>query len=393
MDMRDQALASRSAWSSARAPLGPNGDPRGQARAYHRWQLLLTAAGLALSVLYLSAWLATGAAVASRNWLQALTPIWWLELALALLALGAGYRLLSLPLAWLGSFWLPRRFGLLHQPFARWLWDATKAAAIAAVLGVLAAEVVYGLLRATAWWWLWGALIFLGGYALLAFAAPVWLVPVFYRLAPLQDAALVERLLRLAERAAVPVLGVWVADQSRKSRTANAAVVGLGATRRILLFDTLIAEFTPDEVEAVLAHELAHHVHGDLRRGLLFQGGLTLATFWVADHALRLGTRTLGLEGPADLAALPLFGLVLIGLGAAALPLGNGWSRHVERQADDFALRMLADPRPFIGAMERLAALNLAEPSPHPVKEFFLYSHPSVEKRVARARAFLLPRS
>jgi len=362
-----------------------------RARTYHRWQFLLGAASFVLSVLYLGAWVLTGAAVALRNALGALTPVWWIELPLALLVLGAGHGLLSLPLRWLGGFWLPRRFGLLHQSFLRWLWDVAKAGGIGAVLGVLAAEVVYGLLRATAWWWLWGALIFFAGYSLLAFAAPVWLVPLFYRLTPLQDVALGERLLRLAERAGVAVLSVWVADQSRKSRTANAAVVGLGRTRRILLFDTLITEFTGDEVETVLAHELAHQVHGDVPRGLLFQGALTLLTFWVADHALRIGTRALGLGGPADLAGLPLFGLILIGIGAVALPLGNAWSRHVERQADDFSLRVTGNAGAFISAMERLATLNLAEPSPHPVKEFFLYSHPSIERRVTRARAFLRP--
>jgi STE24 endopeptidase len=359
-----------------------------RARAYHRWQFRLGAAGFVTSILYLVAWLLTGAAVALRNALEALTPIWWLELALALLVLGAGHALVSLPLQWLGGFWLPRRFGLLHQSLGRWLWDRAKAGLVGAGLGVLAAEVVYGLLRATVWWWLWGALIFFAGYALLAFVAPMWLVPLFYRLTPLDDAALRARLLRLAERAAISVLGVWVADQSRKSRTANAAVVGLGRTRRILLFDTLIAEFTEDEVESVLAHELGHQVHGDVGRGLLIQGLLTLVTFWLADHVLRLGARALGLAGPADLAGLPLFGLALIAIGAVALPLANGWSRHVERQADDFALRVTGNAAAFISAMRRLAVLNLAEPAPHPVKELFLYSHPSIERRVARAQAF-----
>jgi STE24 endopeptidase len=182
---------------------------------------------------------------------------------------------------------------------------------------------------------------------------------------------------------------VWVTDQSTKSRTANAAVVGLRDTRRILLFDTLIGQFTADEVEVVLAHELAHQVHGDVGRGLLLQGALTLVTFWIADQWLRAGAAWLGLAGPADIAGLPLFGLVLSGVGLLALPLANGWSRHVERQADDFALRTAANPPAFIGAMERLAALNLAEREPHPLKEFLLYSHPPVGSRIARARAFL----
>jgi STE24 endopeptidase len=261
---------------------------------------------------------------------------------------------------------------------------------IATVLGILAALVVYGLLRATPWWWwLWGGLLFLGGYALLALAAPIVLVPLFYRLTPLDDGALRERLLRLAARAGVPVLGVWVADQSRKSRTANAAVVGLGRTRRILLFDTLLSELTADEIETVLAHELAHQVHGDIGRGLAVQTALTLVTFWIADHALRAGTRALGLEGPADPAGLPLFGLVMMAAGLVALPIANGWSRHVERQADAFALRVTDNAPAFIAAMERLGALNLAEPEPHPVKEFFLYSHPSIGRRVRTARALV----
>src|SRR5262245_34001731 len=360
-----------------------------RSRTYHRWQFRLSALGFVTSVAYLIAWLASGASIALRNALEVLTPLWWLELPLALLTLGAGHRLLTLPLLGLSGFWLPRRFGLLHQSFRLWLRDVVKAGLIAVALGIVAAEIVYGLLRTTPWWWLWGALAFLGGYAILAFAVPVWLVPLFYRLTPLDDVALRARLLKLAARVAVPALGVWVADQSRKSRTASAAGVGPGATRRILLFDTLLHEFTPDEVETVLAHELAHQVHADVGRGLLVQAALTLVTFWAADQALRAGARALGLAGPADLAALPLFGLVLMGAGLVLLPVSNGWSRRVERQADEFALRVTDNAPAFIRAMERLAALNLAELDPHPVKEFFLYSHPSIGRRLGHARAFL----
>jgi STE24 endopeptidase len=181
---------------------------------------------------------------------------------------------------------------------------------------------------------------------------------------------------------------VFVVDQSRKSRTANAAVTGLGRTRRILLFDTLLDEFTPEEVEAVLAHELAHQLHGDIRRGLLVQGALTLVTFWIADLALRWGVGWLGLDGPADIAGLPLFGLILMLVSLAALPVANGWSRRVEWQADRFALRTIPDPRAFIRSMERLATLNLAEREPHRLEELFFYSHPAIERRIAHARQF-----
>ncbi len=360
-----------------------------RARGYHRRQLLLSLAELALSAAYLIALIETRAAAALVDRLAAWTSWWWIQLAVVLLVLAAGYRLLALPLAWLRGFWLPRRYGLLHQPFGRWLWDGVKAALLGGALGLLAAEVVYLLLHTTPWWWLWGAGVFVVGYALLALVAPIWLVPLFYRLTPLPNGDLERRLLALAARVGVPVTGAWVVDQSRKSRTANAAVTGLGRTRRILLFDTLLSEFTPDEIEAVLAHELAHQVHGDVRRGLLVQGGLTLLTFWVADFALRHGGARLGLAGPGDVAGLPLFGLILLVVSLVALPLANGWSRHVERRADRFSLEAIADARAFIGAMERLATLNLAERDPHPLEEFVLYSHPSIGRRIAHARQFL----
>jgi STE24 endopeptidase len=368
--------------------LTPAPEEGARARTYHRRQLALSLLGLALSVIYLLVLIETRAATHLTEYLARWTTAWWLELGIVLLVLAGAYRLVTLPLHWLGGYWLPRRFGLLHQPFRRWLWDAVKAGLIGGMLGLLAVLIIYALLRVTPWWWLWGAAIFLAGYALLALVAPIWLVPLFYRLTPLPYGLLLTRLLALARRVGVPVTGVFVVDQSRKSRTANAAVTGLGRTRRILLFDTLLDEFTPEEVEAVLAHELAHQLHGDIRRGLLVQGALTLVTFWIADLALRWGVGWLGLDGPADIAGLPLFGLILMLVSLAALPVANGWSRRVEWQADRFALQTIPDPRAFIRSMERLATLNLAEREPHRLEELFLYSHPAIERRIAHARQF-----
>jgi len=367
----------------------PAPEETARARVYHRRQLALSLLGLVLSVAYLLLLIETRATAHLARHLTRWTTAWWLELAVVVIVLAGAYRLLTLPLQWLGGYWLPRRYGLLHQSLRRWLWDAAKAALIGAALGLLAVLTVYALLRVTPWWWLWGAAIFLAGYTLLALVAPIWLVPLFYRLTPLPDGDLRARLLALARRVGVPVTGVFVVDQSRKSRTANAAVTGLGRTRRILLFDTLLDQFTAEEIEAVLAHELAHQLHGDIRRGLLVQGFLTLVTFWVADRALRGGAGWLGLTGPADIAGLPLFGLILVLVSLAALPVANGWSRRVEWQADRFALETIPDPRAFIGSMERLATLNLAEREPHRLEELFLYSHPAIERRIAHARQFL----
>jgi STE24 endopeptidase len=352
---------------------------------YHRLQLFLSLLGLGLSIAYLLALIFTDAGHGLARAAARVTTARWGQVALVALALGAGQGVLTLPLKVIRGFWLPRRFGLLHQPLGGWLVDQLKAALIGGALGLAAVEIVYTLLALTSLWWIVAAAIFIAAQIAMAALVPIWIVPLFYRLTPLADSGLRERLLALARRAGVAAIGVFVADQSRKSRTANAAVVGLGRTRRIILFDTLLAEFRPEEIESVLAHELGHHAHGDMRRGLLVNSVLTIVTMWLAARGLDLGVALLGLSGPADPAGLPWLALVVTALGLVQLPLANGFSRWIERQADDFALATTGNARAFIGAMERLGGLNLAERRPSRLKEIFLYSHPALERRIARA--------
>ena len=352
---------------------------------YHRLQLVLSLLGLGLSMAYLLALIFTGAGHGLARAAARVTTARWGQVALVALALGAGQGVLSLPLKLIRGFWLPRRFGLLHQRLGGWLADQLKAALIGGALGLAAVEIVYTLLALTSFWWIVAAAIFIAAQIAMAALVPIWIVPLFYRLTPLADSGLRDRLLALARRAGVAAIGVFVADQSRKSRTANAAVVGLGRTRRIILFDTLLAEFRPEEIESVLAHELGHHAHGDMRRGLLVNSVLTIVTLWLAGLGLDLGVALLGLSGPADPAGLPWLALVVMALGLVQLPLANGFSRWIERQADDFALATTGNARAFIGAMERLGGLNLAERRPNRLKEIFLYSHPALERRIARA--------
>ena len=357
-----------------------------EAARYHRRQLWLGLAGFALGLVYLVVILASGAAAALAETVAVRVDAWWARVAAVAVALAAGRALLGLPLAWARGFWLPRRYGLLHQPLGSWLADRAKAAVLGGALAVGGVVVLYALIRTTAWWWLVGTAVFLVVGVGLAALFPIVVVPLFYHLTRLGDPALERRLLGLAERAGVAAIGVWIVDQSRKSRTANAGVVGLGRTRRIILFDTLATGFREEEVEAVLAHELAHHVHGDTWRGLVLQGVLTLVTFWAAAWLLDAGVAWWGLAGPADPAGLAWLALVLTVLGALQLPLTNSFSRRIERQADDFALGLTRDPAAFIGAMERLGDLNLAERRPHRLEEWLLYSHPALDRRIERAR-------
>jgi STE24 endopeptidase len=306
------------------------------------------------------------------------------------LAVGGLHTLLTFPLDLVGGFVLPRRAGLLAQSLGGWLADRAKALAIGGGLAVLAVEVVYALLRASPErWWLWAGAVLAIGTVLLAAVVPIWLVPLFYRLTPLGDPALRARILALTARMGVRAAEVVVADFSRKGRVANAAVVGLGRTRRIVVSDTLVNGFPPAEVEVVLAHELGHHAKRHIAQGLVVQSGLILAALWVADRALRAGAAALGLQGPADPAGVPFLLLVLTAVGALATPVAAAWSRRLEREADRVALEVTRTPEAFVSAMERLGRLNLAERRPGRLRELLFATHPSLESRIAAGRSAL----
>jgi STE24 endopeptidase len=359
-----------------------------RARRYHRRQFALTLVDLALGVVLLAWWSGSGAATRLATFLEA-----WLHSPAAVVAamtliLGASQTLLTFPLDVIAGFVLPRRAGLLTQSFGSWLGDRAKALGIGSALGLIFVQVVYALLR---WsperWWLWAGGILAIGIVLLAAVVPVWLVPLFYRLTPLEDPALRTRILTLANRMGVRAAEVAVADFSSKGRVANAAVVGLGRTRRILVSDTLLREFPADEVEVVLAHELGHHARRHVAKGLLLQSVLVVGALWGADHALRAGATALGLDGPADPAGLPFLALVLTALGLLTTPVVAAWSRRLEREADRIALDVTGAPDTFVAAMERLGRLNLAERQPGRLRELLFATHPSLESRIATGRA------
>jgi len=221
----------------------------------------------------------------------------------------------------------------------------------------------------------------------LANLAPVLLFPLFFKFRPLEDEELKRRLLQLSERAGTRVRGVYEWKLSEKSRKANAALAGWGNTRRIIVADTLLDRYTHDEIEAIFAHELAHHVYNHIPKGLALQAIASLAGFWLAAQALQRFTPRFGFRGLDDFANLPLLLVVSGVLSLVLLPVVNAVSRYFERQADDYALRSIPSTGPFITSMEKLAEQNLAERRPNPVIEFLFHSHPSIARRVARARA------
>lgn len=303
------------------------------------------------------------------------------------LALALAYLGLRLPLAFYQGYVLERRYGLSSETLRAWGLDYVKAAALTVVLGVGAAQIVYLTLRWwPAWWWIPSAACLAAALVVLARLVPVALLPLFYRLEPLERESLHARLADLCDRARVPVLGIHVWGLGARTRRANAALVGSGATRRILVSDTLLADYSEDEIEVILAHEIAHHVHGDIRRALLVESGLVAASLGAGALALARWWPAVGLADPSDVAGLPLLILAGLAVSLAAAPAVNALSRQSERRADRYALALTGRPDAFARAMRRLAAQNLAEERPSRLAVWLFHSHPPFGERIERAK-------
>lgn len=358
-----------------------------EARRYNRIRRWLGIADFALGlillvVLLVMGWNGSLRDVAYRASFQTYSLAVFLYV-LMLMLIG---KLLGFPLDYYG-FRLERRYNLSNQKLRPWLWDESKGFLVGLVLGTIVVELLYFVIReAPQYWWLicWAA--FLGLFVLIAQLAPVVLFPIFYKFEPLQDDDLKSRLVTLSERAGTRVRGVYKWNLSEKSKKANAALTGLGNTRRIILADTLLEHYSPDEIEAVLAHELGHHVHRHILKSIVVQAGITLVGFWAANWVLHYAMERWHIfDQLFDFANLPLLVLVSAVLSFVLMPALNAFSRYNERQADRYAFQSIASVEPFISSMNKLAAQNLAERSPARWVEWFFHSHPAVSRRVAAA--------
>jgi glycerophosphoryl diester phosphodiesterase/Zn-dependent protease with chaperone function len=296
-------------------------------------------------------------------------------------------HVVELPFAFYQGYVLEHRYGLSNQTLRHWTADQAKAGVLAMVFAAIGASIVYAALRSVPdWWWLVSAAVFALATIVLAQLTPVLLLPLFYRFEPLDRPALVQRLFALASRANTHIRGVFEWTLSTHTKKANAALTGMGGTRRILLSDTLLADYSDDEIEVVLAHELSHHVHHDLWRAVAAHTALLVAGFFVAHRALREFAEPLALRGLDDPAGLPLLMLAGGGCSVAFLPIANALSRAHERRADRYALEMTHQPDAFVSAMRRLSQQNMAEEHPSQIVQWLFYSHPPIPERIAAAR-------
>jgi len=359
-----------------------------QAKQYARIKRRLWLADTIFSALYFSAWIYFGWSTSLRAWLLNFTTNPWLLVPAFVAIFGGIFFVLNLPLGYYSGFILPHRFGQSNQTLKDWIMDQIKGLTLGLPLGLILLELLYLALRATGnLWWLWTAGGLLVFNVLLINLAPILIMPLFNKYVPLGDEHqdLADRLLKLAERANTKVRGVFKFDMSKRTKSANAALTGLGNTRRIILGDTLIDEFSPDEIETVLAHELGHHVNRDILVLVTFGIISTTIGLYVASLGLNWAIGQFGFVSPADVAALPALALVFGIYDFITMPLNNAVTRWRERKADEYALQATGKSEAFASAFTRLANQNLGEVDPEKWVVFMFYSHPPLGERIEKA--------
>ncbi|MFQ5953116.1 MAG: M48 family metallopeptidase [Candidatus Omnitrophota bacterium] len=293
---------------------------------------------------------------------------------------------IGFPLHLANSFFVEHRFGLSSQSFGSWIIDEIKSIILSFVLWIGCTQVFYLVLRNFPHtWWIITALLWVFLSVILSRILPVLIIPLFFKYLPIENQELKKRIFELANKARIRLMDVCRIDFSRKTKKANAALIGLGKTRKVILADTLTDGFTTDEVESVVAHEFAHFRYGHIWKLLAFSGISAAIGFYLLFLVAGKCASLVGASGIDDLYLFPVLVFLMIVAGFIILPVHNLFSRTLERQADGFALELTGDAETFISVMRKLASMNLAEMDPSLWKKIFLYDHPPIRERIQMA--------
>jgi STE24 endopeptidase len=345
--------------------------------------------------LWLFAWLGLGLLPPLFNFLAGIFGASTWGQAAVLCALGLIMALPDLPWSWSAQFRLEARFGFNKSTLKLWVVDLVKGAAVGLVLGYpLLCLVLWFFHWQPKWWWLWAWAALMIFQLVMVALAPRLIMPLFNKLTPMQEGELRERLLELAQRTGFRCAAIDVMDGSKRSTHSNAFFTGFGRFRRIVFYDTLLAQLTPRELEAVLAHEIGHYRRGHVPKMFFLSALASLAAFGLLAWLAGQDWFYTGFRFPPS-AGMPVALLVFaLATGLVTFwlhPLGNGWSRHHEYEADAFARAALGEAAPLVTALRKLHEKNLSNLTPHPAYSFFHYSHPTLLEREAALRAPLVP--
>lgn len=299
------------------------------------------------------------------------------------------YYLMNFPLNFYRSYMLEHQFCLSNQTLRSWFIDQIKAGLLSYTVSLILLSVFYFILnRYQDIWWLMISLFWIFFSLVIAKLVPIMVIPLFFKYKKIEDSPLRARIMDLAAKMKIKILDCFEIDFSKKTLKANAAFVGWGATKRVILADTLKDKYSLDEITVILAHEFAHFKRRHLLKLLLVNASVTLFLFYLIFKTSGYALGRFGLISLQDLAALPLVLVYFVLFGLMTQPFENYVSRRLEVNADRMALEGTGLKEAFISMMEKLAAQNLADKNPHPVIKFFFFDHPSADERIAMAKSW-----
>ena len=357
-----------------------------EVKSYQRQKTIIGIVSAVLNLVILAAFAFLIGPAAKRANLDDAIGNRWLLLIIVAVIIGAALELLTLPLDFYSGFILEHRHKLSNQTLFKWILKKFKGYAVGGIIGLPLLLGLYSLL----WlggplWWIWATIAWLAVTLLMGRLMPVLILPLFYKVTKLEDAEMQTRLEKIAAGTGLNIEGVYRLHLSAETKKANAALTGLGRTRRVLLGDTLLDEFTPEEIEVVFAHEVGHHVYKHLPKMIIWGVVTAIAGFFLADRVLQGLSAPLGYSSFADPVALPLFLLVLSVFGLVLVPLHNVVSRYFEKQCDQYALDRTGLTESYRSAFIKLATQNKSDPDPNPIVVWLFYDHPPIRKRLALA--------
>lgn len=299
------------------------------------------------------------------------------------LVVGLGMAIVFLPLSFYTEFYLEHKLNLSNQTFIKWVWENTKALLISLVIGIpILLFFYYSLLTFNGLWWLPFAIVLFLVSVILARIVPVFILPLFYKISPIDNKDLKERINKLAVDAGIRVENVYKFDMSKNTKKANAAFTGIGKSKRILLGDTLLDSYSEDEIETVIAHELGHYKKKHIIKNIIIGTASSFLTLFLIALFYKLSLSWFGFEKIQEIAALPILTLWGMLIGLIQTPITNVISRKYEYEADEYAVESTKKPNAFVSTLERLTDQNYGDKNPHPFVEWFFYSHPSIKKRI-----------
>jgi len=303
---------------------------------------------------------------------------------------GFGLGILLFPLGYYKDFYLEHKYNLSNQTFFKWIFEDIKGLGVSLLIGIpILLAFYYTMLQFGNLWWLPFAILLFIVSVILARVVPVFILPLFYKITPIDNEELKSRITILAEEAGINVTDVYKFDMSKNTKKANAAFTGLGKSKRILLGDTLLENYTNDEIETVIAHELGHYKKKHIVKNIIIGTVSSFLTLFIIANLYYLSLGWFGFQNITEIAALPILTLWAMLIGLVQSPITNIISRKFEYQADEYAILSTGKAEAFKATLEKLTDQNLGDKDPHPFIEWFFYSHPSIINRIAAIDNFL----